>query len=89
MKGRMRTRQSVEDLDDDELAHCIGCGCDQINACDGGCEWLRVDHAHGRGVCSECEQHLERWDAGRRRFSPRANENRTLSMWLLEQERSE
>lgn len=53
-------------------ATCIGCGCDDDNACADsedpaiGCHWLRVDYDEGLGVCSECRDHAKRWDAGDR-----------------------
>lgn len=49
-----------------KLAVCIGCGCDDDHACRGGCSWLRVDYAAGVGVCSKCEEHAARFDAGER-----------------------
>jgi len=48
------------------LASCIGCGCDDDHACEGGCWWLRVDHDEGVGVCSACPAHIEAWDRGDR-----------------------
>lgn len=48
---------------------CIGCGCDDMYACDGGCSWLRVDRGAGLGVCSECPQKVARFDAGNRALS--------------------
>lgn len=51
------------------IATCIGCGCDDCHACvgdDGPCSWLAVDYGIGRGVCSYCGKHLERWNAGDR-----------------------
>lgn len=52
------------------LAFCIGCGCDDLHACvdddDEPCSWLTVDYPAGRGVCSCCEAHLARWNAGDR-----------------------
>lgn len=33
---------------------CIGCGCTQARACEGGCAWVSVDHGRGWGVCSSC-----------------------------------
>jgi hypothetical protein len=48
------------------VAVCIGCGCDDNHACEGGCYWLRVDYIAGVGVCSECSGHLARWLAGER-----------------------
>jgi len=48
------------------LATCIGCGCDDFHACGDGCYWLRVDYGDAKGVCSECEQHLDASDRGDR-----------------------
>jgi hypothetical protein len=45
-------------------AICIGCGCTDQCACDGGCSWLaRYGDA---GVCSRCKQAIGPWDAGAR-----------------------
>lgn len=52
-----------------ESSTCIGCGCTDVRACQGAsgpCHWLRVDRRIGRGVCSECAEHVARWDAGER-----------------------
>lgn len=46
-----------------KTATCIGCGCDDQHACDGGCHWLRVDYDKGVGVCSACDPFREAWDA--------------------------
>jgi hypothetical protein len=43
-------------------ATCIGCGCTDQRACIGGCHWLRVDYAKGRGVCSTCAHLVAAWD---------------------------
>ncbi|MHB8815453.1 MAG: hypothetical protein ACYDAE_19585 [Steroidobacteraceae bacterium] len=57
----------------DELVTCIGCGCDDFDACEavngGACHWLRVDDTLLVGVCSECPEHVERFDNGSREFS--------------------
>lgn len=45
---------------------CIGCGCTDEDACPGGCSWLRVDEAAGAGVCSNCPDFLDDFDAGDR-----------------------
>lgn len=48
------------------LAVCIGCGCDDLNACVAGgttCHWLHVDYARGLGVCSRCPGHVNRLQA--------------------------
>jgi len=53
-----------------QIAICIGCGCTDDNACEtefgAACHWLRVDYAAGLGVCSVCDAHEARWDAGDR-----------------------
>jgi hypothetical protein len=49
-----------------DVATCIGCGCDDRHACEGGCWWLRVDYDEGKGVCNQCEEHVEAWDRGDR-----------------------
>lgn len=46
------------------VASCIGCGCDDFHACEGGCWWLRVDYEEKRGVCSCCAEFEAQWDAG-------------------------
>lgn len=51
------------------IATCIGCGCTDQHACvgaNGPCSWLVVDYAAGVGVCSCCESHMGRWEAGDR-----------------------
>lgn len=56
---------------DDDITICIGCGCDDLHACDvdedgNGCHWVRVDEEQLLGVCSECPDHVARFDAGDR-----------------------
>lgn len=53
-------------------ASCIECGCDDWNACAGGCYWLRVDYDAGLGVCSECAHRVDDWDAGNRSLGEEA-----------------
>ena len=55
--------QSGETIDGIPTAICVGCGCHDARACAPGCWWLRVDYAAGAGVCSQCECHVQRWDA--------------------------
>lgn len=57
------------------LAVCIGCGCDDMHACLGGCSWLRVDYVAHKGVCSQCGHETARWDAGQRHMSARISDN--------------
>jgi hypothetical protein len=50
----------------DDASHsssiCIGCGCTDRYACEGGCSWLA---RQGRvGVCSNCRHALPAWEAG-------------------------
>lgn len=56
-----------------QIATCIGCGCDDLNACDdgllGSCAWLIVDRARGLGVCTSCVSHLARYKKGERMLS--------------------
>lgn len=56
-----------------QRATCIGCSCDDFHACqteEGPCSWLEVDYAAGLGVCSNCEEHMERWGKGDRTLPP-------------------
>jgi hypothetical protein len=48
---------------DEGIAACIGCGCTDDRACLGGCWWLDVDRAAGKGVCCYCEDHLQAFHA--------------------------
>ncbi len=53
------------------IATCIGCGCTDHAACTNHstgepCYWIRLDRSIALGVCSECGQHVARWDAGER-----------------------
>jgi hypothetical protein len=58
-------------------AVCIGCGCDDLDACEDDfgdpCYWLVVDRKAGVGVCSECPGAVDRWSKGDRQV--RANLN--------------
>lgn len=62
---------------------CISCGCSEHDACairvrgfTVGCSWVVKDRAAGVGVCSAqaCRGHLNRWDAGDRKFTPEAQD---------------
>lgn len=59
---------SGETIDGISIAICVGCGCHDASACAPRCWWLRVDYAAGAGVCSQCECHVQRWDAGDRNW---------------------
>jgi hypothetical protein len=52
-----------------ELATCIECGCNDFQACEHGCWWVRVDYKAGLGVCSECAHRVKDWDRGDRTLS--------------------
>ena len=56
-------------------AYCIGCGCSDLNACSGGCSWLRLDRSAKLGVCNECAHRVSDWDNGKRGFSQEAEIN--------------
>jgi hypothetical protein len=46
---------------------CIGCGCDEVHACEHGgtgCWWLRSNAEDHAGVCSRCEDLIEHWERG-------------------------
>lgn len=45
------------------VSTCVGCGCTDLHACEGGCWWLRVDREQRKGVCSQCIDHVDAWDA--------------------------
>jgi len=47
-------------------ATCVGCGCTDRLACTDGCSWAAADRRTGRGVCSNCTDHLEAWKAQQR-----------------------
>lgn len=52
-----------------QLATCIECGCNDFQACEQGCWWVRVDYIAGLGVCSECAHRVKDWDSGDRTLS--------------------
>lgn len=65
MQSKVRTARLLN------RAICVGCGCDDFNACwddahDSPCFWLRVDYPAGLGVCGACPEHAAGWDAGDR-----------------------
>ncbi len=33
---------------------CIGCGCTDDEACDGGCSWALLNDEAGMGICTNC-----------------------------------
>lgn len=60
------------------LSHCIGCGCNDLQACYDeatgcGCHWLELDRRIGRGVCSVCADERRRWADGDRSFGVPVN----------------
>lgn len=56
-----------------DVATCVGCGCDDNHACPFGCSWLRVDRKKKVGVCSECPAEVRGWDAKQRKAPGRVN----------------
>ena len=44
----MRGYQGLFNVDDDDLRVCRACGCSELNACEGGCQWIVDD------LCSAC-----------------------------------
>ena len=48
-------------------AFCIGCGCSDRHACvapvTGACFWIKVDRELGIGVCSECPERVDLFEA--------------------------
>lgn len=63
-----------DDLDIQEGPSCVGCGCSEMDACDGGCAWAGKAYIKGqeRGVCTACPAAIKRWQAGKREFTPEA-----------------
>lgn len=59
----------------EEIAYCIGCGCNDLNACSSGCSWHRLDRGTKLGVCNQCKHRVSDWDNGKRGFSPEAEAN--------------
>lgn len=57
------------------VSYCIGCACHDLKACDCGCSWLRVDRLAARGVCSQCPDHVSRWDKGDRSLAVPIDDN--------------
>ncbi len=63
-----------------DIAKCVGCGCTDVCAClndltGEACYWLRLDRERGQGVCSECGEHVARWDASVREANEEARPN--------------
>jgi len=55
---------------------CIGCGCTDLQACEGGCHWLLIDRRCGRGICSSCPGEIRRFL--RASAKPRARRGRSI-----------
>ena len=69
-------RRRSPKVDTPQLCRCIGCGCDDLNACrdllGDPCGWL-VKSGSGRlGVCTLCPTALRLWNTGKRQFTQRA-----------------
>jgi len=58
------------------LCQCIGCGCDDLNACQDllgdPCGWLVKSESGRIGVCTQCPATMRTWNANKRQFTPRA-----------------
>lgn len=59
--------------DNSNIKECIGCGCNDLKTCidevtHQPCYWIRSDNNKGVGLCSSCQAHVEKWDAGQRDF---------------------
>ena len=48
------------------VATCIGCGCNDNQACAEGCTWLAVDRDERIGVCSNCPEQLAEFEGEQR-----------------------
>lgn len=36
------------------MTACIGCGCEDEEACEGGCSWIAISPSERVGLCSAC-----------------------------------
>jgi hypothetical protein len=58
------------------LCQCIGCGCDDLHACQDligdPCGWLVRSNSGRLGVCTQCPVALARWKGGKRYFTEQA-----------------
>lgn len=57
-------------------ATCINCGCNDHQACVGGCSWLGVNRCDGTGVCSSCPKSYSTWRV--QQAEPAARQRRAL-----------
>lgn len=66
-----------------EVAVCMGCNCNDLNACEtpsgAPCYWLRIDEELLIGVCSECPDFVAQFDAGERGLPPAPDEPRLIT----------
>jgi hypothetical protein len=46
----LELRQVLENVE----TTCVGCGCTDLQACAGGCQWIAIDEMTGFGICSNC-----------------------------------
>lgn len=55
------------DVDVDNPAHCVHCGCTDDEACPEGCWWISVDRKRRIGLCSCCKvEGAGAWAAAKR-----------------------
>ena len=40
---------------------CVNCGCSDLRACQNGCYWIDEDETSFFGICSNCEESLEKF----------------------------
>lgn len=40
---------------------CVGCGCSDLRACPDGCCWIDEDENSIFGICSNCEEQIEKY----------------------------
>ena len=57
-------KASIEELNfsiDNDERICVNCGCSDLRACKDGCYWIDEDETSIFGICSNCEESLERF----------------------------
>lgn len=56
---------SLKDLSfsiENEERICVGCGCSDNRACCSGCWWIDTDETSIFGICSNCEDEIEKYN---------------------------
>jgi len=66
-KGTLTRDSKLQTENCRQEATCIGCGCSDRHACvapvTGACFWIKVDRELGIGVCSECPERVDLFEA--------------------------